>query len=70
MHFILALVLITADGPRPPSNHEMPSLDACLKKATEMMAQVDPDKMREAGYVGYGAGCIVTMDPTSEAGKS
>ena len=66
MHFVLALILITGDGIQPPRNIEMPSLEKCLSTLKNIMEKVEADKMREAGYVGYGAGCIVTMDPSQD----
>ncbi len=65
-HILLALVLITADGPKQ-TTLEQPSLEECWKQAQAVIAKANTPKLDEAGVIGYGAGCIVVHDKTQGA---
>ncbi|MGE5163045.1 MAG: hypothetical protein ACM3IH_03340 [Sphingobacteriales bacterium] len=68
MHILLALVLITADGPTQKV-FEQPSIEACWEKAKDIMSKVEAGALSEGGFTGYGAGCVVIGKP-DEASKS
>src|SRR5512139_2422368 len=65
-HFLLALVLITADGPKQTSI-EQPSLEECWKQAQAVIEKANTPKLNSAGVIGFGAGCIVVQAPTQES---
>ncbi|HEY6018805.1 MAG TPA: hypothetical protein VIY48_02630 [Candidatus Paceibacterota bacterium] len=68
MHFLLALVLITAEGPKQTSI-EQPSLEECWKQAQSVIEKANTPKLDEAGVIGYGAGCIVVHGKTEGASR-
>ena len=56
MKYLLVLVLLTAEGPKP-SIIEVDSLAQCWKRAHAVLAKIDIDDIQKAGFLGVGAGC-------------
>ena len=68
MKILLILVLLMSDGPKETAL-EMPTLDECWIRAQAVISKADLSKMRDAGVMGIGAGCIVEAAQTQESGR-
>ena len=68
MHVLLVLVLIGANGPKETTVEQL-SLAECWARAQAVIERAEPAKMSDAGFPGYGAGCIVVNDPSQNAGR-